>query len=101
MVVYLAFSKAVVEGLWQTFSLQRYRQSSSGSTSLLLAIVLALHHARQPPPTGFSRARPDHHHVLWIEESLASGVPMAGVIFAGQSDRRHRAAARCFSTKFS
>lgn len=83
MVVYLAFSKAVVEGLWQTFSL-RDIAVVIGLDMLLLASVLTLT-MRGSRLMGFNR--PDQITITFCgsKKSLASGVPMAGVIFAGQS----------------
>ncbi len=83
MVVYLAFSKAVVEGLWQTFSL-RDIAIVIGLDILLLAIVLTFT-MRGSRFMGFSK--PDQITITFCgsKKSLASGVPMAGVIFAGQS----------------
>ena len=83
MVVYLAFSKAVVEGLWQTFSL-RDIAIVVGLDILLLAFVLTFT-MRGSRFMGFSK--PDQITITFCgsKKSLASGVPMAGVIFAGQS----------------
>ena len=83
MVVYLAFSKAVVEGLWQTFSL-RDIAIVIGLDILLLAFVLTFT-MRGSRFMGFSK--PDQITITFCgsKKSLASGVPMAGVIFAGQS----------------
>ena len=83
MVVYLAFSTAVVEGLWHTFS--------AGDIAivvvldmLLLAIVLPLtmYGSRF---LGFNKADEIAITFCGSKKSLASGVPMASVIFAGQS----------------
>ncbi|OHV80645.1 bile acid:sodium symporter family protein [Ensifer sp. LCM 4579] len=83
MVVYLAFSKAVVEGLWQTFSLQDIAVVI-GLDMLLLAFVLTFT-MRGSRLLGFNT--PDQITITFCgsKKSLASGVPMAGVIFAGQS----------------
>ncbi|WP_051440956.1 solute carrier family 10 (sodium/bile acid cotransporter), member 7 [Ensifer sp. WSM1721] len=83
MVVYLAFSKAVVEGLWQTFSL-RDIAVVVGVDILLLGLVLTFT-MRGSRLMGFNR--PDQITITFCgsKKSLASGVPMAGVIFAGQS----------------
>lgn len=83
MVVYLAFSKAVVEGLWQTFSL-RDIAVVIGLDMLLLAFVLTFT-MRGSRLLGFNR--PDQITITFCgsKKSLASGVPMASVIFAGQS----------------
>ncbi|MCA1370736.1 bile acid:sodium symporter [Bradyrhizobium sp. BRP14] len=83
MVVYLAFSKAVVEGLWRTFSL-RDIAVVVGLDILLLGFVLTFT-MRGSRLMGFNR--PDQITITFCgsKKSLASGVPMAGVIFAGQS----------------
>ncbi|UTY45469.1 bile acid:sodium symporter family protein [Sinorhizobium fredii] len=82
-VVYLAFSKAVVEGLWQTFSL-RDIAIVIGLDMLLLALVLTFT-MRGSRLMGFNK--PDQITITFCgsKKSLASGVPMAGVIFGGQS----------------
>lgn len=83
MVVYLAFSQALVEGLWQIYSM-RDIAIVVGLDMLLLALVLTftMHSSRV---MGFSK--PDQITITFCgsKKSLASGVPMAGVIFAGQS----------------
>jgi solute carrier family 10 (sodium/bile acid cotransporter), member 7 len=83
MVVYLAFSKAVVEGLWLTFSLRDFAVVIA-LDMLLLGIVLTFT-MRGSRLLGFNR--PDQITITFCgsKKSLASGVPMAGVIFAGQS----------------
>lgn len=83
MVVYLAFSKAVVEGLWQTFSM-RDIAIVVGLDMLLLALVLTFT-MRGSSFMGFNK--PDQITITFCgsKKSLASGVPMAGVIFGGQS----------------
>lgn len=83
MVVYLAFSKAVVEGLWQAFSL-RDIAVVIGLDMLLLALVLTFT-TRGSRLMGFNK--PDQITITFCgsKKSLASGVPMASVIFAGQS----------------
>ena len=83
MVVYLAFSEAVTEGLWHTFSL-RDLAVVIGLDILLLAIVLVvtMFGSRR---LGFSREDEITITFCGSKKSLASGVPMANVIFAGQS----------------
>jgi solute carrier family 10 (sodium/bile acid cotransporter), member 7 len=83
MVVYLAFSTAVVEGLWHTFSVRDIAVVVLLDT-LLLAIVLLLtmHGSRL---LGFNKADEITITFCGSKKSLASGVPMASVIFAGQS----------------
>ncbi|KQV35077.1 MULTISPECIES: bile acid:sodium symporter family protein [unclassified Rhizobium] len=83
MVVYLAFSEAVTEGLWHTFSV-RDLAVVIGLDILLLAIVLTvtMFGSRK---LGFSREDEITITFCGSKKSLASGVPMANVIFAGQS----------------
>jgi solute carrier family 10 (sodium/bile acid cotransporter), member 7 len=82
MVVYLAFSEAVVEGLWARTSLDALAVMA-GVDVVLLALVLAI-------TLGASRllgfSREDEITIVFCgsKKSLASGVPMANVIFAGQ-----------------
>jgi sodium/bile acid cotransporter 7 len=83
MVVYLAFSDAVATGLWKQFSL-----GALGAMvlvdALLLALVLVIttYGSRW---LGFSKE--DEITIVFCgsKKSLASGVPMATVIFAGQN----------------
>jgi sodium/bile acid cotransporter 7 len=83
MVVYLAFSEAVVEGLWHTFS-----AADIGVVILLdvalLAIVLCLTMFGSRA-LGFSKEDEITITFCGSKKSLASGVPMANAIFAGQS----------------
>jgi sodium/bile acid cotransporter 7 len=79
LVVYTAFSAAVVEGLW--------RRLSAGDLAVVLALdaaILALALAGTTLAAralGFSRA--DEAAIVFCgsKKSLASGVPMAGVLF--------------------
>lgn len=79
LIVYTAFSAAVVEGLWQRLSLLTVI-AVVGVCILLLAIVLGLSW-RAGQMLGLSR---DDRIVLLFcgsKKSLASGVPMAGALF--------------------
>lgn len=83
LVVYTSFSEAVLQGLWQKLPLW----SLGGVvliSSVFLAIVLAaswwLSHK-----LGFSRADCIAITFCGSKKSLATGVPMMGVIFAGSS----------------
>lgn len=83
MVVYLAFSESVNEGLWQTFSV-RDIAIVIGLDMALLAVVLCI------TTFGSRLLRFNKEDEITItfcgsKKSLASGVPMAGAIFAGQS----------------
>lgn len=81
LVVYVAFSDAVVEGLWQTIPLMQLA-GLIVACCILLAIVLLLIEfmARR---LGFSIE--DRITILFAgsKKSLATGVPMAQVLFAG------------------
>ncbi len=82
MVVYLAFSEAMVEELWQRTSLDALAVMA-GVDVLLLGLVLTV-------TLGTSRllrfSREDEITIVFCgsKKSLASGIPMANVIFAGQ-----------------
>ncbi|EJN01690.1 bile acid:sodium symporter family protein [Phyllobacterium sp. YR531] len=83
MVVYLAFSESVTEGLWRTISISDLAILIVIDI-VLLAIVLAVtmfgsHWA------GFSREDEIAITFCGSKKSLASGVPIATVLFAGQS----------------
>ncbi|EJT03998.1 transmembrane protein [Rhizobium sp. CCGE 510] len=83
MVVYLAFSTAVVEGLWHTFSIADIAVVIVADMVLLaIVLVLTMFGSRW---LGFNG--PDQITITFCgsKKSLASGVPMANVIFAGQS----------------
>ena len=83
LVVYTAFSAAVVEGLWQRVSAE----------SLLLIVVLAIAllfvvlYATRSAARGMGLARKDEIVLVFCgsKKSLASGVPMASVLFPAAS----------------
>jgi solute carrier family 10 (sodium/bile acid cotransporter), member 7 len=79
LVVYTAFGAAVVKGIWQQVSAQDLLVIALVST-VILALVLAVSMALARA-AGFSR--PDSIVVQFCgsKKSLASGVPMAGVLF--------------------
>lgn len=83
MVVYLAFSDAVIEGVWHTFSLRDIGVVIAINI-ILLALVLCttMFGSRL---LGFNKADEITITFCGSKKSLASGVPMAGAIFAGQS----------------
>jgi sodium/bile acid cotransporter 7 len=84
MVVYLAFSTAVVEGLWHTFSIADIAVVIAADIVLLaLVLVLTMFGSRW---LGFNK--PDQITITFCgtKNSLARRVPMAKVIFAGQSN---------------
>ena len=82
LVVYTAFSAAVVDGLWLTLSL-RQLALVAGVDALLLGLLLALT-ATVSRLLGFERA--DRITILFCgsKKSLATGVPMAKVLFAAK-----------------
>ncbi|WP_374663830.1 bile acid:sodium symporter family protein [Acinetobacter sp.] len=82
MVVYGAFSSAVVAGLWQQVS---------GTTLMLLILacsvfltVIMLLALYVPRWMGFSRADQKAIFFCGSKKTLASGVPMAQILFIGQ-----------------
>lgn len=83
LIVYLAFSEAVIGHLWQDVS--------AGTLALLIvlnAVVLALVLAATTLASRtFGFSTPDEIAIVMCgsKKSLASGVPMANIIFAGQS----------------
>lgn len=83
MVVYLAFSKAVVEGIWSEFSLTDIGAVIVVSTLLLAFVLVFTMYGSKL--MGFSREDAITITFCGSKKSLASGVPMASVIFAGQS----------------
>jgi len=83
MVVYLAFSSAVVEGLWRTLSLRDLGIVVAVDVVLLATVLTVTMFGSRF--LGFSREDEITITFCGSKKSLASGVPMAGAIFAGQS----------------
>ena len=83
LVVYTAFSAAVVAGLWQQVSLQTLVILLVLCGVLLAVALLAT--SQLGKRLGFSRE--DRITILFCgsKKSLASGVPMANVLFAGSA----------------
>ncbi|GGC58639.1 bile acid:sodium symporter family protein [Undibacterium terreum] len=83
LVVYVAFSEAVEQGLWKQLPLYML-VSLIGISAVMLAIIMALatYSSRR---FGFNKE--DEITVVFCgsKKSLASGVPMAKVLFASQS----------------
>ncbi|MBC2886632.1 bile acid:sodium symporter [Ochrobactrum sp. CM-21-5] len=81
MVVYLAFSEAVVEGLWRTVSWDDLGMMVGVSIVLLVFVMLATWYGSKW--CGFNHA--DRITIMFCgsKKSLASGAPMASAIFAG------------------
>jgi solute carrier family 10 (sodium/bile acid cotransporter), member 7 len=81
MVVYSAFSASVVEGLWHSFSAIDIATVIVANMVLLaLVLCITMFGSRL---LGFSRADEITITFCGSKKSLASGVPMANVIFAG------------------
>ncbi|MCY1666120.1 bile acid:sodium symporter family protein [Rhizobium sp. SL86] len=83
MVVYLAFSESVNEGLWQTFSIRDIGVVIA-LDAVLLALVLCITMFGSRL-LGFNKEDEITITFCGSKKSLASGVPMAGAIFAGQT----------------
>jgi sodium/bile acid cotransporter 7 len=82
MVVYLAFGEAVVSGLWHRLSPESFAVMVIVDMVLLaIVMVITTYGSRW---MGFNKA--DEITIVFCgsKKSLASGVPMANVIFAGQ-----------------
>lgn len=81
MVVYLAFSEAVVEGLWRSVSWHDLGMMVGVNITLLVTVLLATWYGSKW--LGFNR--PDRITIMFCgsKKSLASGAPMASAIFAG------------------
>jgi len=83
MVVYLAFSEAVMEGLWHTFSATDIAVVIVLDMALLAVVLcLTMFGSRA---LGFSKEDEITITFCGSKKSLASGVPMANAIFANQS----------------
>ena len=82
LVVYTAFSAAVVEGLWRDTPVSALL-ATLAACALLLALVM-------PTITWFARrrgfSREDEITIVFCgsKKSMASGLPMAKILFAGQ-----------------
>jgi sodium/bile acid cotransporter 7 len=79
MVVHLAFSHAVVEGIWQRFTLADLGMVALIDAALLVMVLaLTIFGSRL---LGFKRADEIAIAFCGSKKSLASGVPMANAIF--------------------
>ncbi|UXN64273.1 bile acid:sodium symporter [Phyllobacterium sp. A18/5-2] len=83
MVVYLAFSESVTEGLWRTISIRDLGVVIVVDV-IILAVVLAIT-TFGSRWAGFSKEDEIAITFCGSKKSLASGIPIATVIFAGQS----------------
>ena len=82
MVVYLAFSEAVTEGIWHTFSIRDIAVVVVVDIVLLAVVLMITMFGSRL--LGFSKEDEIAITFCGSKKSLASGVPMANVIFAGQ-----------------
>ena len=81
MVVYLAFSNAVIEGIWSKFSAADLALVIGLDIALLVVVLLTT--AFGSKLFGFSRQDQITAIFCGSKKSLASGVPMATILFAG------------------
>lgn len=83
LVVYGAFSKAVVAGLWQTFDLTTIAVMALVDMVLLAAVIIVTTYGSRL--MGFSKE--DEITIVFCgsKKSMVSGIPMANVIFPAQS----------------
>jgi solute carrier family 10 (sodium/bile acid cotransporter), member 7 len=83
MVVYLAFGTAVAEGLWHRFSVADIALVIVVDMALLATVLcFTMFGSRR---LGFNKADEIAITFCGSKKSLVSGIPMANVIFAGQS----------------
>ena len=80
LVVYAAFSAAIVEGLWSRIAVQDLMLVVAGSAALLATILLGTRLAARL--VGLPVADEIVLVFCGSKKSLASGVPMAGALFA-------------------
>lgn len=82
MVVYSAFSEAVIEGIWHQVSSSTLIYLLIVCSGLLAIMMLLIHFSSKK--LGFNSA--DQITILFCgsKKTLASGVPMAKILFAGQ-----------------
>lgn len=83
MVVYLAFSGAVINGIWNTVSVRDLLMLTLIEFALLLAVLSSS--CAIARLLGFKRADEIAIVLCGSKKSLASGVPIANVLFAGQA----------------
>jgi sodium/bile acid cotransporter 7 len=83
LVVYVAFSAAVVGGIWGQLSVEDFVVLAGLSTLLLVVMLLLTRLVSRL--IGFSREDEIVIGFSGSNKSLASGMPMATVIFAGQA----------------
>jgi sodium/bile acid cotransporter 7 len=83
LVVYSAFSEAVTRGIWSKVSLLNLAQLLVVCLILLAAVLAATAWAAR----AFGFSKPDEIAIVFCgsKKSLASGVPMAGILFPAAS----------------
>ncbi|MGC1409718.1 MAG: bile acid:sodium symporter family protein [Acetobacteraceae bacterium] len=83
LIVYVAFSEGVTHGIWHQLDAEHFATLLLLDAGLLAAVLLATSLGSRL--LGFSRA--DQITIVFCgsKKSLASGLPMASVLFAGQS----------------
>jgi len=83
LVVYVAFSAAVLQGLWHQVPLRSLAGLLVVNGALLTLVLLSTRYAARLQ--GFDRADEITTVFCGSKKSLASGVPMAKVLFAGHA----------------
>ncbi len=83
LVVYVAFSEGVTHGIWHQLDAARFATLLLVDAALLMAVLLATSGASRV--LGFNRADRITAVFCGSKKSLASGLPMASVLFAGNS----------------
>jgi len=83
LVVYVAFSAAVLQGLWHQVPTLSLAGTLAVNAALLVLVLLATRGAARL--AGFNREDEITTVFCGSKKSLASGVPMAKVLFAGHS----------------
>jgi len=83
LIVYVAFSEGVNHGIWHQLDIGQFGVLLLADAALLSAVLLATNFGSQL--LGFNRA--DRITIVFCgsKKSLASGLPMASILFAGQS----------------
>ena len=83
LIVYVAFSEGVAHGIWHQLDVSQFVTLLLVDAALLGAVLLATSAGGRA--LGFDR--PDRITIVFCgsKKSLASGLPMASVLFAGQS----------------
>ncbi|MDH3006163.1 bile acid:sodium symporter family protein [Gordonia alkanivorans] len=83
LVVYVAFSEGVVDGIWS--SVDAGQVIAVSVISLVLVVVMLAITGWLPKKLGFDRADTIAIQFCGTKKSLATGLPMATVLFAGST----------------